>query len=328
MSDAPYTDRSALLAAIVAQPEDDALRLVYADALQEAGEDDRAEFVRVQCELARMKEPNYPEWLKTNQQERNKWRAFLKVHTAYHKKLKPLCARESALRAAHESAWRAGPVCGRCGGKGERRRDYSSGKRSINAVCHDCHATGDGGGLLRWDANMNDASTHTWYYRVDFVRGFVHRVHCTLAECVAEERVECAACDGRGIVPRNLFNPGTNPPSHATCGQCNALGYTTRTVPSPWLRSVLTATPERALVREVVCSDAVPHEFPGHSRPFSWCRASNDDDPPYYGAARIPYPIFDLMPDTMPSSAWRYFPTREAAVTALARALALWGRSA
>lgn len=41
------------LAAIRAQPSDDALRLVYADFLQEAGEDPRAELIRVQVELAR-----------------------------------------------------------------------------------------------------------------------------------------------------------------------------------------------------------------------------------------------------------------------------------
>lgn len=41
------------LLAIRAQPSDDALRLVYADFLQESGEDLRAELIRVQVELAR-----------------------------------------------------------------------------------------------------------------------------------------------------------------------------------------------------------------------------------------------------------------------------------
>src|SRR5262245_9849748 len=48
MSDAP-----ALLAAIRASPEDDAPRLVYADWLDEHGQPERAEFIRIQCELAR-----------------------------------------------------------------------------------------------------------------------------------------------------------------------------------------------------------------------------------------------------------------------------------
>jgi len=45
-------DASALLAAIRAAPDDDAPRLVYADWLDEHGEMERAEFIRVQCELA------------------------------------------------------------------------------------------------------------------------------------------------------------------------------------------------------------------------------------------------------------------------------------
>jgi uncharacterized protein (TIGR02996 family) len=52
MSDAP-----ALLAAIRAAPADDAPRLVYADWLDEHGQPERAEFIRVQCELARRDTP-------------------------------------------------------------------------------------------------------------------------------------------------------------------------------------------------------------------------------------------------------------------------------
>ncbi len=45
------TDRDAHLAAILAAPDDDLLRLSYADRLTEEGEGDRAEFIRVQVEL-------------------------------------------------------------------------------------------------------------------------------------------------------------------------------------------------------------------------------------------------------------------------------------
>lgn len=51
------TDREALLAAIIANPDDDLPRLLYADCIEESyGEIERAEFIRVQCELARMSE--------------------------------------------------------------------------------------------------------------------------------------------------------------------------------------------------------------------------------------------------------------------------------
>ena len=43
----------ALLAAILAEPDADAIRRIAADWLEEHGQAERAEFVRVQCELAR-----------------------------------------------------------------------------------------------------------------------------------------------------------------------------------------------------------------------------------------------------------------------------------
>ncbi len=49
------SQHEAFLRAIFDAPDDDTPRLVYADFLQENGEDDRAEFIRVQCELAAKK---------------------------------------------------------------------------------------------------------------------------------------------------------------------------------------------------------------------------------------------------------------------------------
>ena len=50
------TEREAFLKAICDSPDDDTPRLVYADWLTEHGEESRAEFIRVQCELARTPE--------------------------------------------------------------------------------------------------------------------------------------------------------------------------------------------------------------------------------------------------------------------------------
>lgn len=47
-------EQRALWAAIRANPDDDTPRLVYADWLQEHGDEDRAEFIRVQCELEKL----------------------------------------------------------------------------------------------------------------------------------------------------------------------------------------------------------------------------------------------------------------------------------
>ena len=46
------TDRQALLAAVCANPDDDTPRLVFADWLEENGEPERAEFIRLQVEQA------------------------------------------------------------------------------------------------------------------------------------------------------------------------------------------------------------------------------------------------------------------------------------
>jgi uncharacterized protein (TIGR02996 family) len=49
--------REALLRAIIEDPEDETLRLVFADWLEEHGEDDRAEFIRAQIERERLGTP-------------------------------------------------------------------------------------------------------------------------------------------------------------------------------------------------------------------------------------------------------------------------------
>lgn len=48
--------QDAFLADIVAAPASDAVRLIYADWLDDRGETDRAEFIRVQCQIAAMDE--------------------------------------------------------------------------------------------------------------------------------------------------------------------------------------------------------------------------------------------------------------------------------
>ena len=46
------TERDAFLQAILEKPDDDAPRLIFADWLEEYGEPERADLIRVQCELA------------------------------------------------------------------------------------------------------------------------------------------------------------------------------------------------------------------------------------------------------------------------------------
>jgi uncharacterized protein (TIGR02996 family) len=60
------SDREALLWAVLANPEDDAPRLVYADWLEDNGEEadaDRARFIRMQCEAARAEADEAVDWV-------------------------------------------------------------------------------------------------------------------------------------------------------------------------------------------------------------------------------------------------------------------------
>jgi uncharacterized protein (TIGR02996 family) len=50
------TGNASFLAAITSDPEDDGVRLIYADWLEEHGQPERAEFIRVQCELEPLRE--------------------------------------------------------------------------------------------------------------------------------------------------------------------------------------------------------------------------------------------------------------------------------
>ena len=56
------TEREALLRAICENPDDDTPRLVFADWLQENGEEQRAEFIRVQIEQSKLKPQTVPYW--------------------------------------------------------------------------------------------------------------------------------------------------------------------------------------------------------------------------------------------------------------------------
>ena len=51
------SDRQAFVRAIIAHPKDTRARLVFADYLSENGEDDRADFIRLQCEVAAAMDP-------------------------------------------------------------------------------------------------------------------------------------------------------------------------------------------------------------------------------------------------------------------------------
>lgn len=94
-----------LLAAIRKAPDDDAPRLIYADWLQDHGDEARAEFIRVQCELARIPVPEettqgYVGEFDIRNHCRN-CRKLLGEYCRFH----VLCRRERELRKRNWSDW-------------------------------------------------------------------------------------------------------------------------------------------------------------------------------------------------------------------------------
>lgn len=66
-------ERQALLRSILADPEDDLPRLVFADWLEENGEEAYAEYIRVEVEWSRMSGGTYPEYHRLNRDQQRVW---------------------------------------------------------------------------------------------------------------------------------------------------------------------------------------------------------------------------------------------------------------
>lgn len=132
------TDADILFRQILDNPDDDTLRLVYADAIEEAGEGDRAAFVRVQVELK-------------DHGPRAAGRLYHEQQVACHKPCVPNCkfCRESALLAKHPE-WR--PTCPVCDGKKMVVVGNRAGVEGVNRcerICLHCSGSGRVGTLHR-----------------------------------------------------------------------------------------------------------------------------------------------------------------------------------
>lgn len=109
------SQHEAFLRAIFDAPDDDTPRLVYADFLQENGEEERAEFIRVQCELAAFKEQRdtrhsqlqLREWELHDQlhPERRPWESHEREHIQHVRGFLP-----AASEFVVSAAWLANPV--------------------------------------------------------------------------------------------------------------------------------------------------------------------------------------------------------------------------
>lgn len=150
------TDHDALLAAILAQPEEDTLRLAYADWMEENGQPERAEFIRVQVELARMKgmDPDCPRASDPD---------ALKANLAL------IGKRPDEFEPCYQCWPKAGEL---------RRRE-----RELLDSCHESRPSRPNWGL--WSNPLCDTGIligRPWMERMDFTRGFVSHVTCSWSD--------------------------------------------------------------------------------------------------------------------------------------------------
>ncbi len=236
-------ERAAIEQRIVAQPDDDTHRLNLAEWWGANGDRERGEFVRVQCEL----ESRPPGWglcggvsLHAPECAYNSLkRDACNAHGHYGDRLR---TSERELLTANEARWRAAGKCEACKGTGDFYTKETFATR-IPKGCRACSGTGDAGGLMQrrvYDDADDNGDYSKWRHPVRFVRGVIERVDCTLAECGSVEQVRCHGCDG--YVP-------------SACIACRGTGTVPRWVPSPWARAVLRG---HVTVRELWVTDLMP----------------------------------------------------------------------
>lgn len=148
----------ALLAGVLAEPAEDAPRLVLADFLQEQGEEARAEFIRVQCELANPQEILIPF------DETGMYLDLSRTTGTTQERACWLRARERELIDQCGYGWCDGLL-----GADWKTQGHAKGPNPRAVV------------TFRHRDNLECTSSFTF----DFVRGFVAELTCTAADFLA-----------------------------------------------------------------------------------------------------------------------------------------------
>ena len=177
------TTREGLVAAILAAPDDDLPRLVFADWLEENGEADRAAWIRIQCELERTMPDRRPWYIPGN------W---------------PDKVRPTSRQNLERHIW-AKAV------ESEMVLDW------FKVFAHNSVSEA-GVGIIWGDDQMSDTDDDdgTECPRATIRRGFVSEVHCTLADWCGDDGgepilFESPAADYGVVYPSRLRRAGIGP---------------------------------------------------------------------------------------------------------------------
>lgn len=304
-------EERALLAAVQANPDDDTVRLVYADWLQENGDEARADLIRVQVEIARLdgeavaRFNEATDWgqctgisagwcpncgdccCRDPEESKNDADCPLHAPESSHCCLDTLAYRrtrftdrESALLAANPG-WR--PACPVCLGVGKVERDVHNGRKR-HTTCNECSGAGVVG---------------------TFSRGFLSRVDVPRLADVWER---CPNCEGRD----------------SPCPLCHDAVWS----PTAWAREHLGPHLRFGVLAGVWCGDREPFaNSPRHN--FGWQPKSVFDRvwPGRDGGEglryAVPDPVYALIPRPEDKQASvKRFSDPDAAKLALAAAVA------
>lgn len=249
--------RAALIASILANPQEDTPRLVYADFLEEQGEVERAEFVRAQVELARL--PSEPlmtcsGMMFANHMEaqthsnRCEWCQWTHIRDG---KIEPLRRREREL-FTHEAIFDWFPLT--------TDRSGSTCRRKRNEIAF---AMFESASLRDSQGRTAPATEQTYHVS----RGFISFITCSWADWLRHherlywatgQTVECPKCKGSGRAPF------ANEWQCWICGKEGLRGAASGRIPRP-LTDDLAATCQP--LQEVMLTS---HPLDDESRPLQW----------------------------------------------------------
>lgn len=199
---------AALLKAIIANPDEDTPRLVYADYLQENGDDERAEFIRVQVALALLPLCGGGDVVSAG-------------HCSTCRNVVEMRRHARELLGAHREKWLR-VLCQKCGGSGFNSEiDWPASNG-----CMACNGTGDIGGLTE--------SVHP----ATFARGFLDCVEgCRLADVFGRKMIPCAECQ------KLSRRRGPGGATQMRCGNCDGGVRYTDHQPTAWILRVFARHP-------------------------------------------------------------------------------------
>lgn len=310
-------DIASLVRACWDNTEERASQLALVDLLQERGEEERSELVRVGVELEQWKGDGTRcpvcEWPiegrgcsfdNCSYRPREHTSSYNEWMPRQHK-FRNVLARVTSLQAAL-SRW----PCRECGEYGKRTWAVEGG--SVEDTCPACGGSGDV--LRRWSGTVNDGretTVHSDPLPLTWCAGYPQFATLPrLADCVTSVAVDCKTCSAHRRRGRQS--------DLLDCLVCGNTGSVRTLQPTPRLAALCGTPPWGLSLDGVIPADRRPYLWQGRAY---WSRQTWGDD-----ASVLPDPVFLLLEDGTSSNtdSMRGYDTFPLAVHALARSLKLF----